>query len=285
MKKRIGIVAMVLTALILGGCSGKSSSADVINVISREEGSGTRGAFVELFQIEEKNEDGKKLDMITVDAQVTNSTAVMTTAVAGDKQTIGYISLGTLNDSVKALKIDGAEPSAENIKDGSYKISRPFYIATKDNLSEAAADFIKYIMSEQGQAIVEENGYIAAEKPVPYIETRVSGKVVVAGSSSVTPVMEKLAEAYQKRNRSVAIEIQQSDSTTGVAAADNGLCDIGMVSRELKESEKELGLTQQMIALDGIVVIANLQSEISELKSEHVKDIFAGNITEWSGVK
>ena len=253
----------------------------LISPISREEGSGTRGAFIELFGIETKDADGNKIDNTTDTAEITNSTSVMMTTVAGNEYAIGYVSLGSLDDTVKALKIDGAEPSVDTVKDGSYKISRPFNIVTKDGLSEVAADFVKYIMSEDGQKVVEDNGYISQGNEGAYEAAGLSGKVTVAGSSSVTPVMEKLAESYQTVNDKVTIEVQQSDSTTGIQSAIDGLCDIGMASRELKDSELEAGLTATVIAQDGIAIIVNNDSGITELTSEQVKDIYTGNITTW----
>ena len=253
-----------------------------ISVLSREDGSGTRGAFVELFGIQEEV-DGEKVDMTTEDAQVTNSTSVMMTNVAQDPQAIGYISLGSLDESVKALKVDGAEASTENVKNDSYKVSRPFNIATKTGASDAAKDFIDYIMSAEGQKIVEESGYIAvAENAEAYAGTKPSGKVVVGGSSSVTPVMEKLKEGYTEINPDVQIEIQQSDSTTGMESALNGTYDIGMASRELKDSEIDGGLTGMQIALDGIAVIVNNENTMSDITSDQVKEIYTGEVTDWS---
>ena len=288
MRKMIAVfMVLSVAALTLIGCKGNADKAEdvPINVISREDGSGTRGAFIELFEIEEEGEDGEKVDMTTLEAQITNNTSVMMTTVAGDEQSIGYISLGSLNDTVKALKIDGAEATAENVKNGSYKVSRPFNIITKDDLSEAATDFRNYILSSEGQAIVEEEGYIALEEAAPYQSTSVKGKVVVAGSSSVTPVMEKLAEAYQQLNGNVSIEVQQSDSTTGVTSTSDGLCDIGMASRELKDSEKELKLQSEVIAIDGIAVIVNNENEVSDLTSAQIKDIFTGTALDWKEVR
>ena len=184
-----------------------------ITVVSREDGSGTRGAFIELFGIEQKNDAGEKVDYTTEDAEITNSTSVMMTTIAGNTEAIGYISLGSLNDTVKAVKIDGAEASVDNIKSDVYKIARPFNIATKEGLSDVAADFIKFIMSEDGQNVIEENKYISEGNEGAYEPANLSGKVVVAGSSSVTPVMEKLKEAYVVLNPNVTIEVQQSDST------------------------------------------------------------------------
>ena len=257
-----------------------------ISVISREDGSGTRGAFIELFGIEEENADGEKVDNTTADASVSNSTAVVMTNVAQDPQAIGYISLGSLDDSVKALKVDGAEASVENVKNDSYKISRPFNIATKDDVSEVAQDFIDYIMSAEGQQIVEESGYIAVDDAAEaYAGSKPSGKVVVAGSSSVTPVMEKLKEGYEAVNSGAEIEIQQSDSTTGMESAISGVCDIGMASRELKDSETSEGLTGLEIALDGIAVIVNNENPLTDITSAQVKDIYTGAVTNWEDLQ
>ena len=256
-----------------------------ITVISREDGSGTRGAFIELFGIEVKNDAGEKVDMTTDDAEITNSTSVMMTSVAGNTEAIGYISLGSLNDTVKAVKIDGAEATVDNIKSGTYKIARPFNIATKGEVSDVAQDFIKYIMSEDGQKVVEDNGYISQGNDGAYESAGLSGKVVVGGSSSVTPVMEKLKEAYVALNPDVTIEVQQSDSTTGMTSAIEGVCDIGMASRDLKDSEIEKGLTGTTIAMDGIAVIVNYDSPVEELSSDSVKGIYTGEITDWADVQ
>lgn len=256
-----------------------------ITVISREDGSGTRGAFIELFGIEVKNDAGEKVDMTTDDAEITNSTSVMMTSVAANTEAIGYISLGSLNDTVKAVKIDGAEATVDNIKSGTYKIARPFNIATKSEVSDVAQDFIKYIMSEDGQKVVEDNGYISQGNDGAYESAGLSGKVVVGGSSSVTPVMEKLKEAYVALNPDVTIEVQQSDSTTGMTSAIEGVCDIGMASRDLKDSEIEKGLTGTTIAMDGIAVIVNNDSPVEELSSDSVKGIYTGEITDWADVQ
>lgn len=251
-----------------------------ITVVSREDGSGTRGAFVELFGIEEEV-NGEKVDMTTEEANITNSTSVMMSTVAQDEYAIGYISLGSLDDSVKAVKIDGSEATAENIKNGSYKISRPFNIATKEDLSDAAQDFEDFILSTEGQKVVEDNKYIPLDDVSDYKSNGASGKVVVAGSSSVSPVMEKLKEAYQAVNSDVEVEIQTSDSTTGMQNAIDGVCDIGMASRELKDSEKEAGLTPIVIAMDGIAVVVNNDNPTDELSSDQVKSIFTGDVLTW----
>ena len=281
MKKKM---ITILTAAILGTTvftSGVSAASGAITVVSREDGSGTRGAFIELFGIEEKQGD-EKVDMTTEEASITNSTSVMMTTVAGDENAIGYISLGSLNDTVKALKIDGAEATAENVANDTYKVSRPFNIVTGGEVSEAAQDFINYIMSADGQQIIEDNGYIKADSETAgYEAADVSGKVVVAGSSSVAPVMEKLKEAYEGINKAVTVEVQQSDSTTGVNSAAEGISDIGMASRDLKEEETALGLTATVIARDGIAVVVNNTNELDELTSEQVKSVFTGEMTEW----
>ena len=251
-----------------------------ITVVSREDGSGTRGAFVELFGIEEEV-NGEKVDMTTEEANITNSTSVMMSTVAQDEYAIGYISLGSLDDSVKAVKVDGSEATAENIKNGSYKISRPFNIATKEDLSDAAQDFEDFILSTEGQKVEEDNKYIPLDDVSDYKSNGASGKVVVAGSSSVSPVMEKLKEAYQAVNSDVEVEIQTSDSTTGMQNAIDGVCDIGMASRELKDSEKEAGLTPTVIAMDGIAVVVNNDNPTDELSSDQVKSIFTGDVLTW----
>lgn len=260
------------------------TASGYITVVSREDGSGTRGAFIELFGIEQKDDAGEKVDHTTDEANITNSTSVMMTTVAGDANAIGYISLGSLNDTVKAVDIDGAVATVDNIKDGSYKIARPFNIATKDDISDAAKDFIAYILSTDGQKVVEDNGYISQEDAGAYTSSGAEGKIVVAGSSSVTPVMEKLKEAYVALNPNVTVEIQQSDSSTGMSSAIDGICDIGMASRELKDSELEAGLTATVIAMDGIAVIVNTDSSINALTSQNVLDIFTGAVTDWSEI-
>lgn len=265
------------TAAAAGG-----SMEGSIDVISREDGSGTRGAFIELFGVEQKDASGEKVDYTTDDAEITNSTEVMITSVAGDKQAIGYISLGSLNDSVKALKINGAAATVDDIKDGTYKIARPFNIVTTGEVSDVAQDFINFIFSEEGQKVVEDNGYISQGNQGAYTASGKSGKVTVAGSSSVTPVMEKLAEAYKAQNSEVTVEVQQSDSTTGGTSALEGVCDIGMASRELKEEETAKGAQGQVIAMDGIAVVVNNENPVDDLSSEQVKDIYVGDTTDWS---
>lgn len=298
MKKTgsIVIVGMMLVGLMTGCGSNAGTTADSgnttaaggasgsISVISREDGSGTRGAFVELTKVEEKDADGNKVDNTTTNAVIANSTDVVLNNVAGDTNAIGYVSMGALNDTVKAVKVDGVDATTENVKNGTYAISRPFNIAySKDEaLSDAAQDFYDFIMSTEGQQIVEDNKYIKINESAEAFESNdASGKVVVAGSSSVTPVMEKLAEAYQKLNPNVTVEVQQSDSTTGMTSAMEGTCDLGMASRELSDDEAAK-LTATAIALDGIAVIVNTENEVSDLSLDQIKQIYVGEITDWS---
>ena len=285
-------LTMAMLAGALTGCGGSEPAAEedtaaggAITVVSREDGSGTRGAFIELFGIEEKNDAGEKIDMTTDMAEITNSTAVMMTTVAGNTNAIGYVSLGSLDDSVKVLSIDGVEATVDNIKNGTYSVARPFNIATGAEVSEVTQDFINFILSEEGQAVVEENGYISQGNNGAFESTMAEGKIIVAGSSSVTPVMEKLKEAYLAINTNASIEVQQSDSTTGMTSTMEGMCDIGMASRELKDSELEAGLTPTVIAMDGIAVVVNHENAVSGLASAQVKDIFTGAVTDWAEVQ
>lgn len=302
MKKFIAVLAIVgMTAGLAAGCGNSEADAKEdsgngrtetsadwdssmdITIVSREDGSGTRGAFIELFGIEEKQGD-EKVDMTTEEAQITNSTSVMMTTVEGDDYAIGYVSLGSLSDNVKALKIDGAEATAENIKSGDYKVSRPFNIAVKKDLSnEVAKDFIDFIKSSEGQKVVGDNGYIPVDGVQAYAGSKPSGKAVVGGSSSVAPVMEKLIEAYKAVNPGAEIELQSTDSTTGMTSAADGNYDIGMASRELKEDElSELEAT--VIATDGIAVIVNQNNTTDELNSDQVKSIYTGEALSWDEV-
>ena len=289
MKKFAAIFMCAALAVgALSGCSSNenSSTADnstagnPISVVTREDGSGTRGAFVELFGIEDA--DGN--DAITQFAEISNSTSVVMTTVAGNPDAIGYISLGSLDNTVKALEIDGVAATVENINNGTYKVYRPFNIATKEGLSETAQDFVNFIMSEQGQAIVAEEGYISVENSGSYTPSGKTGTVTVSGSSSVTPVMQVLKEEYEALNPDVTIELQQSDSTTGVNDAIAGTSDIGMASRALKDSELEQGVVGTVIANDGIAVIVNNESTVTGLTSEQVKGIYMGELTNWSEV-
>lgn len=283
-KKLVGIAvsACVIFSAFTSCTEEKWNKNSSINVLSREDGSGTRGAFIELFGVEKKNAQGKKVDYTTDEASITNSTAVMLTTVAGNKYAIGYVSLGSLSSSVKPVKIDGVSATVDNINNGSYKIARPFNVAVRNNLSNAAQDFLNYILSSDGQNIIAANKYIKVPAANSYKASGISGKIVVAGSSSVSPVMEKLIEAYKALNPSVQIELQTSDSTTGVINAIDGTCDIGMASRALKDSEKEKGVREVTIAIDGIAVIINNDNPVESLKKSDVEGIFTGKINSWS---
>lgn len=303
MKKIAAAVMMVsMVAVTAVGC-GSSNGTDTkgadanqsdatsdwdetsdVTIVSREDGSGTRGALIELFGIEEKQDDGTKVDMTTTDAQITNNTSVMLTTVADNEYAIGYVSLGSLNDSVKALKIDGAEATAENIENGSYKVSRPFNIAVKKDLNnKVAKDFMSFIMSTEGQKVVADEKYIAVADVKDYAGTKPSGSCVVGGSSSVSPLMEKLIEAYKAVNPNASIELQTSDSTTGMTSTIEGSYDIGMASRELKE-EEAAELEPTVIATDGIAVVVNNANPLDELSADQVKDIYVGNVSTWDEI-
>lgn len=294
MRKFLGTALVVaLSAACLAGCGSKGAegttaagNGSAITVLSREDGSGTRGAFIELFGIQEENESGEKVDMTTADAGITNSTSVMMSSVANDVNAIGYISLGSLNDTVKAVKIDGAEASVENVENGTYGIVRPFNIVVKEGeIKPVAQDFINYVMSADGQAVVEDNGYIAVSGQPAFTSDNSEGKIVIGGSSSVSPVMEKLAEAYEQVNPKADVELQTTDSTTGVSSTVEGSYDIGMASREIKEEETAQGVVGMKIAQDGIAVVVNQENAQEELSSDQVKGIFTGEITTWDEVR
>ena len=285
MKTRTSKLAAIFTSVALAATMLAScgESSDKITVISREDGSGTRGAFIELTGIEEKDSNGNKTDNTKKDALICKSTDVVLTQVSGDKNAIGYISFGSLNDTVKALKVEGVEPSTATIESGDYKIVRPFNIAVKDGLSDAAQDFENYILSSEGQDIIEKAGYIKIDKSAAaYASNNASGKVVVSGSSSVTPVMEKLAEAYQKANTNVTVDVQQSDSSTGIKDAINGTSDIGMASRDISDDELSQGIKSVTIAQDAIAVIVNKDNAVEDITMDEIKAIYTGSKTTWS---
>jgi len=298
LKKILTLVLVAIMALAaFAGCGSTTPSASPtgttapkfdktkdIAVVSREEGSGTRGAFIELFGVQEKDAAGKTVDKTTAEATISNSTSVVMTTVAGNPYAIGYISLGSLDNSVKAMKVDGADATVANIKSGTYKISRPFNIATKGTPNAVAQDFISFIMSKDGQKVVSDNKYIPLDNAPAFTSKKPSGKIVVGGSSSVTPLMEKLQEAYKAINPNATIEIQMSDSTTGMTNALSGVCDIGMASRELKESETSAGLTHTVIATDGIAVIVNKDNVVDNMTKDQVKQIYTGALTKWSDI-
>lgn len=300
MTKKITATALfgVLAVSAFAGCGGASSSSNgssdagsdaakfdaskTISVVTREEGSGTRDAFTELTGVLVKDGDNKT-DNTTTSAVTINSTEAVITNVKDNEAAIGYISLGSLNDTVKALKIGGVEATADNVKSGDYAVSRPFNIAYKGELSEAAQDFVDYIMSSDGQKIVSDNGYVTVSENAAYSGKKPSGKISVAGSSSVSPVMEKLAEAYQKVNTNAKVEIQTSDSSAGMQSAMGGTCDIGMASRDLKDEEKST-LKVETIAKDGIAVIVNNANTCNDLTLDQVKSIYTGETTVWSDI-
>lgn len=300
MTKKITATALfgVLAVSAFAGCGGAGSSSNgssdagsdaakfdaskTISVVTREEGSGTRDAFTELTGVLVKDGDNKT-DNTTTSAVTINSTEAVITNVKDNEAAIGYISLGSLNDTVKALKIGGVEATADNVKSGDYAVSRPFNIAYKGELSDVAQDFVDYIMSSDGQKIVSDNGYVTVSENAAYSGKKPSGKISVAGSSSVSPVMEKLAEAYQKVNTNAKVEIQTSDSSAGMQSAMGGTCDIGMASRDLKDEEKS-ALKVETIAKDGIAVIVNNANTCDGLTLDQVKSIYTGETTVWSDI-
>lgn len=296
MTKKITATALfgVLAVSAFAGCGSANSSSNAgsdaakfdasktISVVTREEGSGTRDAFTELTGVLVKDGDNKT-DNTTTSAVTINSTEAVITNVKDNEAAIGYISLGSLNDTVKALKIGGVEATADNVKSGDYAVSRPFNIAYKGELSDVAQDFVDYIMSSDGQKIVSDNGYVTVSENAAYSGKKPSGKISVAGSSSVSPVMEKLAEAYQKVNTNAKVEIQTSDSSAGMQSAMGGTCDIGMASRELKDEEKS-ALKVETIAKDGIAVIVNNANTCDDLTLDQVKSIYTGETTVWSDI-
>lgn len=303
MKKSISLLLVGLMLCgALAGCGGSNDSygadgaaqadnggeasgvSGAIIVISREDGSGTRGAFVELTGVEEKNDAGEKVDNTTAEAEIANKTDVVLTSVAGNESAIGYVSLGALNETVKAVQVDGVEATVENVKSGDYTLSRPFNIATKGEPTGVAKDFINFIMSAEGQAIVEEEGYIKIDDAAAaFTSDGSSGQIAVGGSSSVSPVMEKLIEAYKALNPNAQIELQTSDSTSGMTGAIDGTFAIGMASRELKD-EETAELTGTAIALDGIAVVVNPANTVEDLTMDQIKGIYTGEITDWSEV-
>lgn len=282
-----GMLALGLSATALVGCSSggddaqsdEGTASGAITVVSREDGSGTRGAFTELMGIEE---DGT--DNTTSSVQITNSTSVMMTTVEGNPYAIGYISLGSLNDTVKAVTVDGVEATVENVESGEYTVSRPFLVCTTEDISELGQDFMNFIMSDEGQAIVEEEGYIPRETTGAFTSNGASGDLTVGGSSSVTPVMEKLAEAYEEINTGANVSVQQSDSTSGAENTISGVYEIGMCSRDLTEEEQSKGLTPTTIALDGIAVIVNKENAVDNLTTDQIKKIYTGEITDWADI-
>lgn len=284
-KKTVGMLAgMAVLGAALTGCGNSSGGATgAISVVSREDGSGTRGAFVELCGVEDA--DGN--DATVSSAEITNSTAVMMQTVEGNASAIGYISMGSLgnNDKIKAVQINGVDATPANVSNGSYVVSRPFNIVTKsDGISDAAQDFINYILSDEGQAIVEQEDFIQIDASGAYKSNGTTGKTIsVAGSSSVTPVMQVLAEKYEAVSGN-KVEVNQSDSSTGVSSAIDGTCDIGMASRELKDSETSQGVVSTVIAVDGIAVIVNSENTVTNLTLDQVGQIYKGELTEWSQV-
>lgn len=286
MKKILALTLCVVMAAAFTGCGNNNADSKTdgapITVISREDGSGTRGAFTELMGVMVDD-----VDNTTTSAEISQSTSVVLTTVAGNKNSIGYVSLGSLNDAVKAVKVDGVDATVENIKGGSYAVSRPFLVVTNDKLTDVSKDFIKFILSKQGQDIIAEEGYITIDDNAADYETQkgISGKIVLAGSTSVSPVMQKLADAYKAIYSDVTLEIQQTGSGAGITSTIEGACDIGMSSRDLKPEETAECIEGITIAMDGIAVVVNNENSVEDLTSEQIRQIFTGEVTDWSQVK
>lgn len=290
MKKIIGLSLLLtmITTLIVGcnntnssNSSGEFDLKSTINVVSREDGSGTRGAFIEIVGVLEKDAEGNKVDRTYEEAIIQNATDAVITTVAGDESSIGYISLGSFNDTVKALKVEGVEATTENIQNNSYKIARPFNIAYKRDLNPLSKDFLSFILSSEGQDIVLNEGYVQVSTSLSkYNKTEQKGKLVVAGSTSVTPVMEKLAEAYENLHPDVSIEIQSTGSSAGIQSAIEETADLAMASRDLKDSELE-ELTAELIAIDGIAIIVNKENPLDNISLDQIKSVYIGEITTW----
>lgn len=306
-KPTMLVLAALLSLTLLVGCGGNNAATNnggdntantantedtakgdsgggggQIVVVSREDGSGTRGSFTEITGILSKDENGEEVDNTTVDALVQNSTEAVITTVAGNPDAIGYISLGSLNDTVKALKVEGGDPTPEAIVDGSYPLSRPFLLLTKEE-NPLVEDFLKFADSDEGQSIIEEAGYVKVGKGGTYEASGQSGKFTVAGSTSVTPLMEKFVEAYTEKNPDVTIDIQSTGSSAGIQATMEGTADLGMSSRELKDDET--GLNKTVIAQDGIAVIVNNDNPVEEISLDSIKSVFTGEMTAWKDVK
>lgn len=287
MKKILALtLCVVMAAAAFTGCGNNNADSKTdgapITVISREDGSGTRGAFTELMGIMVDD-----VDNTTTSAEISQSTSVVLTTVAGNKNSIGYVSLGSLNDTVKTVKVDGVDATVENIKGGSYAVSRPFLVVTNDKLTDVSKDFIKFILSKQGQDIIAEEGYITIDDNAAEYESQkgIKGKIVLAGSTSVSPVMQKLVDAYKAIYSDVTLEIQQTGSGAGITSTIEGACDIGMSSRDLKPEETAEGIEGITIAMDGIAVVVNNENSVEDLTSEQIRQIFTGEVTDWSQVK
>jgi len=286
MKKTVTgilLLGMLMTAFTGCGNSADFDAGKSINAITREEGSGTRGAFIELFGLEEKQADGTKKDLISKDIGVESNTNTILSTVQNDVYAIGYVSMGSLNDNVKALQIDGIDATTANVKNGTYNVSRPFNIATKGEATGLSKDFIDFIMSKEGQEVVWKKYITIDESAALYAGSKPSGTITVGGSSSVSPLMEDLITRYKEINPNATVQLQISDSSIGMTKTIEGAYDIGMASRELKDSEKtELKDTQ--IALDGIAVIVNKKNTSTTLSKDDVKKIYLSETKAWSDI-
>ena len=265
-----------------GSAAGDFDVATDIHVITREDGSGTRGAFSEIANIVDENGD----DAITQSATVQNGTSAVMQGVAGDVYAIGYISLGSLDNSVKAVNVNGIEATPENIMSGDYEVARNFNVAYGGELSEVAQDFWDFMFSAQAQELVAEEGYVSVDTEATEYEAKaLAGDITIVGSTSVQPIMERMAQAYREYNPDVVIDITAPGSGAGVTAAIDGTADIGMASRELSDEEQAQLSETAAIAVDGIAVILHLDNITEDLSLEDISGIYSGDITTWDAVQ
>ena len=288
MKKIIAVLLVtIMAAASFAGCAGGAGGFNQnrdITVVSREDGSGTRGAFTELTGVL-VTVDGNSTDMTSPEASIQNGTNAIMTNVAGDNYAIGYISTGSIGDTIKTVNVDGVAPTTANILTGTYKISRPFIIITQDNLSPVAVDFINFIMSVEGQNVIGISYIPIDQNPPAFTSNGAAGTIVIGGSTSVTPVMELLREHYLEINPGAVIEVHGTGSGAGITGAIDGLLDIGMSSREIRDSEMEQLHQEITICMDGIAVIVNKSNPIENLTIEQIRQIFTGEVSRWADVK
>lgn len=296
-------MSILSLSLILAACGGDDTDTDTdtgsedsgteevagdfdassdIHVITREDGSGTRTAFTEIAGVVDENDD----DIITPTATVQNGTNAVMQGVAGDVYSIGYISLGSLNDSVKAVSVNGVAAEADLVASGEYEVARNFNVTYGGELSEVAQDFWDFMFSAQGQELAVDEGYVAADASAPEYEAKgLSGDITIVGSTSVEPVIEAMSEAYRELNPDVSIDITAPGSGAGVTAAIDGTADIGMASRELSDEEQDQVTETAAIAVDGIAVIVHNDNPLEDLSLEDIAGIYLGDLTSWNGVQ
>lgn len=261
--------------------SQKFESDREIHLYTRELGSGTRSAFTSVTHLTDENGD----DILSPKATVQNSTSATMQAVESDSHGISYISLGSLNSSVKAVSIDGIEPTSENIQNGDYQLIRNFNVTYGQELSEVAQDFWNFMFSAQAQELVAEDGYVPVNSNAPeYKPAGLSGKISIVGSTSVEPTIQRFSEVYKKLNPNVTIDITAPGSGAGITSAIDGSADIGMSSREPDEDEAAQLMETSPIAIDGIVVIVNNNNPLENLEIQEIQGIYLEYLKTWNEV-